>query len=330
MSMGKRLQLRDPSVDERRAVEQVARSRTAPERQVERAKVVLAAAAGEGVGAIAERFHLSLGRASLWWHRFEAQELAGLQDQSRGGRTPTSTREPVGIVVQTALTDPQTLGLAFASWTLDRLAAYLGEQKGIAIKRSRIDALLIAEGLRWRQQETWVGFAQRVDPAALRKEGHRTPRLGRSRRQRRRLPRRAGSASGEERPGHAARRRDPRAPPGAPTQEIDDGRRGNGYIFGAFQPATGEAFTWTATQRTTANFVAFLEETERWIDPTIARVYAILDNLKAHRGADVLLCALAGPSPVGVCLPAQVRRRPEPDRPLVEDLALAGAQRQAV
>jgi hypothetical protein len=27
------------------------------------------------------------------------------------------------------------------------------------------------------------------------------------------------------------------------TQEIDYGRRGKGYVFGAFQPATGTAFT---------------------------------------------------------------------------------------
>jgi hypothetical protein len=78
-------------------------------------------------------------------------------------------------------------------------------------------------------------------------------------------------------------------------QEIDYGRRGKGYVFGAFRPATGEAFTWTATRRTTANFVAFLEETEVWIDATVERVYAILDNLKAHRAADVLLFALAHP-----------------------------------
>ena len=26
-------------------------------------------------------------------------------------------------------------------------------------------------------------------------------------------------------------------------QEIDYGRRGKGYVFGAFRPATGEAFT---------------------------------------------------------------------------------------
>ncbi len=78
-------------------------------------------------------------------------------------------------------------------------------------------------------------------------------------------------------------------------QEIDYGRRGKGYVFGAFQPQTGEALTWTATRRTTANFVAFLEETESWIDPAVERVYAVLDNLSAHRATDVLLFTLAHP-----------------------------------
>jgi transposase len=169
MSMGKRLRLGELSEDERRALERVARSRTAPARQVERAKVVLAAASGEGVGAIAERFHLSLGTVYLWWHRFEEQGLAGLADKPRGGRPPTYTREEVSLVVQTALTDPQTVGLSFASWTLDRLAAYLAEEKGLTMKRSRIDELLIAEGLRWRKHETW--FGERVDPAFAEKRG---------------------------------------------------------------------------------------------------------------------------------------------------------------
>jgi hypothetical protein len=30
------------------------------------------------------------------------------------------------------------------------------------MKRSRLDELLLAEGLRWRQQESW--FGERVDP----------------------------------------------------------------------------------------------------------------------------------------------------------------------
>lgn len=78
-------------------------------------------------------------------------------------------------------------------------------------------------------------------------------------------------------------------------QEIDYGRRGAGYVFGAFQPATGAALTRTAERRTTANFVAFLEVADAWIDPTVARVYAILDHLYAHRATDVMLFALAHP-----------------------------------
>ena len=41
-------------------------------------------------------------------------------------------------------------------------------------------------------------------------------------------------------------------------QEIDYGRRGKGYVFGAFRPATGEALTETYEGRTTANWVDFL------------------------------------------------------------------------
>jgi transposase len=78
-------------------------------------------------------------------------------------------------------------------------------------------------------------------------------------------------------------------------QEIDYGRRGSGYVFGAFEPATGAALTWTARRRTSANFVAFLELAEEWVDPAVERVYAILDNLSAHRATDVLLFALAHP-----------------------------------
>ena len=56
--------------------------------------------------------------------------LAGLEDAPRGGRPPTYTREQVGEIVATALTDPQTLDLPFKSWTLDRLVTYLERAEG--------------------------------------------------------------------------------------------------------------------------------------------------------------------------------------------------------
>jgi transposase len=78
-------------------------------------------------------------------------------------------------------------------------------------------------------------------------------------------------------------------------QEIDYGRRGKGYIFGAFQPATGAAFTRPYGSRSSANWVDFLEQVEEWIPPDVEQVYAILDNLSAHRTTDVLLFSLAHP-----------------------------------
>ena len=78
-------------------------------------------------------------------------------------------------------------------------------------------------------------------------------------------------------------------------QEIDYGRRGKGYVFGAFRPATGEALTETYAGRTTANWVDFLGAVERWIDAGVERVYAVVDNLNLHSATDVLLFALAHP-----------------------------------
>jgi hypothetical protein len=68
-----------------------------------------------------------------------------------------------------------------------------------------------------------------------------------------------------------------------------------GYVFGAFRPATGAAFTAPYEGRTTANWVDFLEPVEGWISPEVERVFAVVDNLNIHSATDVLLFALAHP-----------------------------------
>jgi hypothetical protein len=81
-------------------------------------------------------------------------------------------------------------------------------------------------------------------------------------------------------------------------QEIDYGRRGKGYFFGAFCPATGEALTQPYGGRTIKNWIDFLERTEAWLPSEaagVSRVYAIVDNLNVHRAIDVLLFSLAHP-----------------------------------
>jgi transposase len=92
-----------------------------------------------------------------------------LEDQPRCGCPATYAADQKAEVIATALTDPQTLGLPFGCWTLDRLQTYLNEHTGIAMKRSRINEILLAEGLRWRQQERW--FGEKVDPDFAEKRG---------------------------------------------------------------------------------------------------------------------------------------------------------------
>jgi transposase len=154
---------------EQEAIERLARSRTAPARAVERARIVLLSRSGDTVAEIAETLGVCQDTVRRWIHRFDRHGADGLADQPRAGRPPTYTAEEVGAVVEASLTKPQELGLPFACWTLDRLAAYLNETKGLPIKRSRISELLVAEGLRWREQETW--FGERPDPEFARKRG---------------------------------------------------------------------------------------------------------------------------------------------------------------
>jgi transposase len=163
------LKLRSLTEDECAAIERLASSRTAPARQVERAQIVRMASGGRTAPAIAAHLRLNPQTVRDWIKRFTAAGLAGLEDLPRSGKPPTYTPEQTGTVIACALSDPQELGQPFACWTLDRLAAYLSEQKGVPIKRSRISELLVQEGLRWRQQETW--FGERVDPEFAEKRG---------------------------------------------------------------------------------------------------------------------------------------------------------------
>ena len=163
------LRIRGMTTKEVETIKRLAHSRTEPARIVERAQIIWLAKEGKRVKAIAHELGMCAATVRLWLKRFNAKGLDGLSDNSRPGRPAVYTFEEVSEVIAASLTDPKTLGLPFASWTMDRLQAYLNEQKGIGIKRSRIGEILLDEGLRWRKQETW--FGERVDPEFAEKRG---------------------------------------------------------------------------------------------------------------------------------------------------------------
>lgn len=105
-----------------------------------------------------------------------------------------------------------------------------------------------------------------------------------------------GPEAAKSYPGQAlVQQADGQRPAERAKQEADYGRRGKGYVFGAFRPATGAALTETYEHRSAANYVDFLGKVERWLPEEAERIYAIVDNLNTHRTTDVLLFALAHP-----------------------------------
>lgn len=170
------LRVRSLTAEEQATLDRLARARTAPAGHVKRARVVLLAQEGLRIPEIAARLDMCAKTARLWLNRFNSLGVRGLEESPRSGRPRIYPPDQVAIVIETALTKPETLGLPFACWTLDRLEAYINDVKGIGIKRSRISEIFIAEGLGWRHEETW--FGERVDPDFAQKRGpskHSTP-----------------------------------------------------------------------------------------------------------------------------------------------------------
>ena len=172
------------NADEYWVLKKTVAGRKLPAVKVRRAKIILSSNQGHTAREIAAKLDCNERTALKWINRFNRYDVAGLEEGPREGRPRVYGPEDGGDVVQAAPTPPQELGLPFASWTLDRLSAYLSEEKGAGMRRTRIAEVLSAEGLRWRKQEKW--FGERVDPEFAEKSNcvarqGRNPYAGRSR-----------------------------------------------------------------------------------------------------------------------------------------------------
>ena len=77
------------SDEDRHCVESLVRRRTAEQRMVLRARIVLAAAGGEENASIASRLAVALNTVIKWRKRFHDEGMDGLGDRKRSGRPRT-------------------------------------------------------------------------------------------------------------------------------------------------------------------------------------------------------------------------------------------------
>jgi transposase len=112
------------TADERSTLDGWLRSSKTERRLVERARVVLLAAAGMASRAIGRELGCARGVVSKWRVRFAEDRLAGLADAPRSGK-PRTYGADAGRRILAALDRPPPAG--FARWTAPLLAQELGD-----------------------------------------------------------------------------------------------------------------------------------------------------------------------------------------------------------
>ena len=167
--MPRKLQLRAFKDGEEEKLRQMSRSRTAAQRAVERAQIILLFQEGKRAEDIAQEIGRTIATVYYQVHQFNERGLDFLEDRRREGRPLTYDEQQRGEMVKTAKTNPQQLGLELGHWTLDLLVEYVNQELEIGISRSQLGDVLTQEGLRWYQEKTY--FSESPDPQFVEKRG---------------------------------------------------------------------------------------------------------------------------------------------------------------
>lgn len=121
----------------------------------QRAQIVLLSSERVGVHEIGARVNLHPINVRKWIHRFDKMGVKGLLPRHSPGRPPVFTKEQRDAIAELAMTDPETLGLGFDVWSLQRLRNQLiargivKEVSAETIRQQLIKSGLVFDERRW-------------------------------------------------------------------------------------------------------------------------------------------------------------------------------------
>lgn len=253
---------------ERENLETVVRTRTAEQRMVQRARLVLLAAEGMANKTIAREVRLSRAMVVQWRQRFAQSRLAGLSDRSRPGRMPkydaTTERR---ILAKLDSAPPK----GRSNWTGRLVAEALGD-----VSPHQVWRVLRRCGIHLQRRRSWCvstdpQFAQKAaDIVAL----YLDP------------PENALVISVDEKPAIQALERAQgwlRLPNGESVRGFSHEykRHGTTTLFAALEVATGMVRTGHYSRRRRREFLDFMNRIVA--QHPNRELHVILDNLNIHK-----------------------------------------------
>jgi transposase len=256
------------TADERTTLEGWVRSGVIEHRLVERARVVLLAAAGMASRRVAREVGCARGVVSKWRVRFARDRLAGLADAPRPGK-PKTYDAAVDRRILAALDRPPPAG--FARWTAPLLARELGDVSDQHIWRFlRAQRIDLAGRRSWCLSTDSEFVAKAADIVGL----YLAP------------PDHAIVLAVDEKPAIQALERAQgylKLPNGRSLhgQAHEYRRRGTTTLFAALEAATGQIKAKHTRRRRRAEFLDFMNEVVA--DYPDQEIHVVLDNLKTHK-----------------------------------------------
>jgi transposase len=143
--------------------------------RVRRAMIIMASASGTPVSAIARLVAADEDTVRDVIHLFNAKGLAALDPRWAGGRPRRICDDDIAVIVGTATTRPEKLGLPFTCWSLRKLAACLAAgPRPVSIGRERLRQILHARGITFQRTRTWKESADPARDAKLDRIEHVT------------------------------------------------------------------------------------------------------------------------------------------------------------
>ncbi|MFF7048213.1 IS630 family transposase [Streptomyces griseorubiginosus] len=272
--MAEPVRVRRLTDQEGQRLQQIVRRGSTSSVRYRRAMMLLASAGGNRVPVIAQLVQADADTVRDVIHRFNELGLACLDPQWAGGRPRQLSPDEEDFVIQTATTRPAKLGQPFTRWSLRKLVAYLRKVHGRVIRIGR-------EALRCLLAHRGVTFQESPDPERDAKLDHIEEVVDR-------FPDRvfafdefgplgirptAGS-------GWAEQGRPDRLPA---TYHRTHGVR---YFHGCY--SIGDDRLWGVNRRKKGGVNTLVAlKSIRAARPDGAPIYVILDNLSAHKGADI-------------------------------------------
>lgn len=146
--------LTDP---DRQTLQARVRAATTAQRDVLRARIVLAAAGGDANAQIARDLEVCVDTVRKWRRRYCADGLDGLGDRPRPGRQPKFTAVEVAGVKALACSEPADHGLPLARWSATELAAQAAAQGLIRpVSLTTVRRWLAADVIKPWQHRSWI------------------------------------------------------------------------------------------------------------------------------------------------------------------------------